>query len=46
MPKIYGMDAISYFQTKYSSLHLIVMAGREDVQLAISLLKKGVKDTL
>lgn len=46
MSKIYGMDAISYFQTKYSSLPLIVMAGREDVQLAINLLKRGVRDYL
>ena len=43
MPKIYGMDAISYFQMKYAGLPLIIMAGSQDTQLALNFLKKGGK---
>ncbi|MGH7273883.1 MAG: response regulator [Nitrospiria bacterium] len=46
MPKINGMEAISYFQKEYPTLPLIVMTGFPDTQLAVSLLKKGVKDYL
>ncbi len=46
MPKINGMEAISYFQKDYPTLPLIVMTGFPDTQLAVSLLKKGVKDYL
>jgi two-component system chemotaxis response regulator CheY len=43
MPKIYGMDAISYFQMKYADLPLIIIAGSQDSQMALNFLKKGVK---
>ena len=46
MPKINGVEAISYFQKEYPTLPLIVMTGFPDTQLAVSLLKKGVKDYL
>ncbi len=46
MPKINGIEAISYFQKDYPTLPLIVMTGFPDTQLAVSLLKKGVKDYL
>lgn len=46
MPKINGMEAISYFQKEYPTLPLIVMTGFPDTQLAVGLLKKGVKDYL
>ena len=46
MPKINGMEAISYFQKEYPTLPVIVMTGFPDTQLAVSLLKTGVKDYL
>jgi two-component system, chemotaxis family, chemotaxis protein CheY len=46
MPKVNGMEAISYFQKEYPTLPLIVMTGFPDTQLAVSLLKNGVKDYL
>lgn len=46
MPKINGMEAISYFQKEYPTLPLIVMTGFPDTQRAVSLLKNGVKDYL
>ncbi len=46
MPKINGIEAISYFQKEYPNLPLIVITGFPDTQLAVDLLKKGVKDYL
>ena len=46
MPKINGIEAISYFQKEYPTLPLIVMTGFPDTQRAVSLLKNGVKDYL
>ena len=46
MPKINGLEAISYFRKEYPTLPLIVMTGFPDTQLAVSLLKQGVKDYL
>lgn len=46
MPKINGIEAISYFQREYPTLPLIVITGYPDVSLAVGLLKKGVKDYL
>ncbi len=46
MPKINGIEAINYFQKEYPTLPLIVITGFPDTQLAVDLLKKGVKDYL
>lgn len=46
MPKINGTEAIRYFQKDYPTLPLIVMTGFPDTQLAVGLLKQGVKDYL
>ena len=46
MPKINGIEAIAYFQREYPTLPLIVMTGYPETNLAMSLLRKGVKDYL
>ena len=46
MPKINGLEAMGYFRKEYPTLPLIVMTGFPDTQLAVSLLKQGVKDYL
>lgn len=42
MPRIDGMEAITYFRAQYPSLPVIVLTGYHDEQLAFSLLKQGV----
>ena len=44
MPKINGVEAISYFRKEYPSVPVIVITGFPDTNLAVSLMKKGVKD--
>jgi two-component system chemotaxis response regulator CheY len=44
MPKINGVEAISYFRKEYPSVPIIVVTGFPDATLAVSLMKKGVKD--
>ena len=44
MPKINGVEAVSYFRKEYPSVPVIVITGFPDTSLAVSLLKKGVKD--
>lgn len=46
MPKINGSEAISYFRSQYPSVPVVVMTGYPDVELAVSLIKKGVLDYL
>jgi two-component system chemotaxis response regulator CheY len=46
MPKINGIEAIKYFQKDYPNLPLIVITGFPDTQLAVDLMKNGVKDYL
>lgn len=46
MPKINGVEAISYFRTQYPSVPIIVQTGFPDLNLATSLLKQGVSDYL
>lgn len=46
MPKINGMEAISYFQKNYPTLPLIVVTGFPETELAVRLLKQGVHDYL
>ncbi len=46
MPRINGVEAISYFRAQYPSLPVIVLTGYHDEQLAFSLLKEGVVEYL
>ena len=46
MPKVNGVEAISYFRKQYPSRPIIVLTGFPDVQLATSLMKQGVADYL
>jgi two-component system chemotaxis response regulator CheY len=46
MPKINGVEAIGYFRKEYPSVPIIVITGFPDTNLAVSLMKKGVKDYL
>lgn len=42
MPRIDGVEAITYFRAQYPSLPVIVLTGYHDEQLAFSLLEQGV----
>lgn len=46
MPKKDGTVAIAYFRSQYPGIPVVVLSGYPDVQLAVSLLKQGVKDYL
>ena len=46
MPKIGGVEAITYFRQQYPSIPVVVLTGYPDVQLAISLMKQRVEDYL
>jgi len=46
MPKINGIDAIAYFRTQYPTVPVVVMTGYPDVDLAVTLMKQGVRDYL
>ncbi|MGH7253661.1 MAG: response regulator, partial [Nitrospiraceae bacterium] len=46
MPKVNGIDAIAYFRTQYPTVPIIVITGYPDVDLAVSLMKQGVRDYL
>jgi two-component system chemotaxis response regulator CheY len=46
MPKVNGVEAVSYFRKQYPSRPIIVLTGFPDVQLATSLMKQGVADYL
>jgi two-component system chemotaxis response regulator CheY len=46
MPKINGIDAITYFRSHYPSIPVVVLTGYPDVELAVSLMKAGVRDCL
>jgi two-component system chemotaxis response regulator CheY len=46
MPKINGLEAITYFRRQYPSVPVIVLTGYPDIQLATDLLKQGVVDYL
>jgi two-component system chemotaxis response regulator CheY len=46
MPKINGTEAIAYFRGQYPCVPVVVMTGYPDVELAVSLMKKGVMDYL
>ena len=46
MPKVNGVEAIKYIQENAPSKPIIVLTGYPDTDLAISLLKRGVKEYL
>ncbi len=46
MPKVNGIEAIDYLKENAPSIPIIVITGYPDSDLAVSLLKKGVKDYL
>ena len=46
MPKVDGIEAISYFKKEYPTVPVIVITGFPDTNLAVELLNKGVKDYL
>ncbi len=46
MPRVNGHEAIAYFQKAYPSIPLIVLTGIADLEVALSLLRKGVSNYL
>lgn len=46
MPRIDGADAIRHFRAQYPSIPVIVLTGFPDIELAIAMMKVGVKDYL
>lgn len=46
MPRINGVDAIYFFRTHYPSIPVIVLTGYPDCDLAVTLMKMGVRDYL
>ena len=46
MPKINGVEAIQYFKENAPGIPIIVITGYPDTELAVDMLKKGVKDYL
>ncbi len=46
MPKINGVEAIEVFQKEAPGIPVIVVTGYPDAELAVSLLKKGIRDYL
>ncbi len=46
MPKVNGVETIEYLKQNAPSIPIIVITGYPDSELAVSLLKKGVKDYL
>ncbi|CAI2717725.1 response regulator [Nitrospina watsonii] len=46
MPKINGIEAIDYLKKNAPGIPVVVITGYPDTELAVGLLKKGVKDYL
>jgi two-component system chemotaxis response regulator CheY len=46
MPKVNGLDAITYFRHEYPHVPLIVLTGYPDTEIAISCMRHGVVDYL
>lgn len=44
MPKVNGMEAITFFQRQYPSVPIVVITGFPDTEMAVNLLKQGVMD--
>ncbi|MFQ5756926.1 MAG: response regulator [Acidiferrobacterales bacterium] len=46
MPKINGVEAVTYFRQEYPSIPVIVLTGYPDVNLAVDFMKEGVIEYL
>ena len=46
MPKINGDEAIAYFRGHFPSVPIVVLTGYPDAELAVALMRKGVRDYL
>ena len=46
MPKINGKEAIAYYRNQFPGVPIVVMTGYPDVELAVSLMRQGVRDYL
>src|SRR5689334_15352128 len=46
MPKVNGKEAIAYFRSEFPGVPVVVMTGYPDVELAVSLMRQGVRDYL
>ncbi len=46
MPKIDGVEAITYFQREYPTMPLVVLTGYPDIDMATGLMRQGVVDYL
>ena len=46
MPKVNGVEAIDYLRANAPSKHIMVLTGYPDTDLAVSLIKKGIKEYL
>lgn len=46
MPKVNGKEAITYFRCEFPGVPVVVMTGYPDVELAVSLMRQGVRDYL
>jgi two-component system chemotaxis response regulator CheY len=46
MPRINGLEAMTYFQREYPSVPLIVLTGFPDLAMAVRLLNRGISDYL
>ena len=46
MPKVNGVEAIQYLRKEVPSVPILVLTGYPDTEMALSLIKKGVKDYL
>jgi len=46
MPHVNGIEAIDFFRKETPGIPVVVLTGYPDTQLAVSLLKKGVRDYL
>ena len=46
MPKVNGIEVVDYLRREAPGIPIIVLTGYPDTELAVSMLKKGVKDYL
>ena len=46
MPKVNGVEAITYFQREWPTVPLIVLTGFPDLDMATNMIKRGIKDYL
>ena len=44
MPKVNGIEAITFFQKQYPSVPIVVITGFPDTEMAVNFLKQGVMD--